>query len=442
MPGNKITNLWQPKLVRQAIKEAFLKLNPVVQVRNLVMFVVELTALAVTVFAIIDLFNGGNFKLDIQICFWLWLTVLFSNFSEALAEGRGRAQADSLRQARKDAVAFKLISDGRTEKIPATALRKGDLILVREGETVPSDGDVIEGTGLVDESAVTGESAPVVREPGGSLCGVTGGTRLISGHLKVRITVNPGQTFLDQMITMVESAKRQKTPNERALELLLIGLTVIFIVVVATLVFFARYLGVSIPPAVLLALLVCLVPTTIGGLLPAIGIAGMERMLRNNVVALSGRGVEASGNVDLVLMDKTGTITLGNRMATEFIPTEGVTREELAEAALLSSLADETPEGRSIVDLCKRTLGIRGRSISAPEGSTFIPFSAVNRMSGIDIDGREIRKGAGNSIEEYVKMKGGRFTEAVSKAVENISREGGTPLVVSEGAKTLGVFRL
>ncbi len=442
MPGKKITNVWQPALIRRAVKDAFVKLNPVIQRRNLVMFLVELTSAVVTVIAISDLFNGGNFKLDIQISIWLWLTVLFSNFSEALAEGRGRAQAESLRQARKDAIANKLRADGKTDQVPATELRKGDLILVLEGEVFPSDGDIIEGVGLVDESAVTGESAPIVREPGGSICGITGGTKLISGKVKVRITVNPGQTFLDQMIIMVESAKRQKTPNERALELLLLGLTVIFIVVVVTLVPFASYLNVSIPPAVLIALLVCLVPTTIGGLLPAIGIAGMERMLKNNVVALSGRGVEASGNVDLVLIDKTGTITLGNRMATEFIPTAGVTKEGLAEAAMLASLADDTPEGRSIVDLCKHTLGIRGRDIRAPEGSTFTPFSAVNRMSGIDIGSREIRKGAGASIEEYVQGKGGSFSEDVRSAIDNIARQGGTPLAVAEGSKTLGVIRL
>lgn len=442
MPGKKITNVWQPALIRRAVKDAFIKLNPVIQRRNLVMFLVELTSAAVTIIAISDLFTGGNFKLDIQICIWLWLTVLFSNFSEALAEGRGRAQAESLRQARKDAVAYKLKADGKTEQVAATALRKGDLILVKEGEVISSDGDIVEGVGLVDESAVTGESAPIVREPGGSICGVTGGTKLISGTVKVRITVNPGQTFLDQMIMMVESAKRQKTPNERALELLLLGLTVIFIVVVVTLVPFAHYLNVSIPAAVLLALLICLVPTTIGGLLPAIGIAGMERMLKNNVVALSGRGVEASGNVDLVLIDKTGTITLGNRMATEFIPTTGVTKEGLAEAAMLASLADDTPEGRSIVDLCKHTLNIRGRDIRAPEGSTFTPFSAVNRMSGINIGNREIRKGAGVSIEEYVQANGGSFSDDVRLAIDNISRQGGTPLAVAEGSKTLGVIRL
>ncbi len=295
---------------------------------------------------------------------------------------------------------------------------------------------------MVDESAMTGESAPVVREPGTSICGVTGGTRLVSGQIKVRITANPGETFLDQMIAMVESAKRQKTPNERALQLLLVGLSVIFIVVVVTLVPFAGYMGVTLTIPVLVALLVCLVPTTIGGLLPAIGIAGMERMLRNNVVALSGKGVEASGNVDLVLMDKTGTITLGNRMATEFIPADGVIEGELAEAAMLSSLADDTPEGRSIVDLCKQVVGIRGRDMRAPEGSVFIPFDAANRMSGINVDGREIRKGASDSIEEYVRSKAGSIPEAIRSAIDRISREGGTPLVVAEGSRVLGAIRL
>ena len=416
----KTFNLWQRDLVWQAVKDAFLKLNPPVQWRNLVMFMVELVSILTTVIAVSDIFTGGNVKFDVQISLWLWFTVLFANFSEALAEGRGRAQAESLRQARSEAMANRLLEDGSIEQIPATGLRKGDLVLVKDGEIIPSDGDIIEGVALVDESAMTGESAPVVREPGGSICGVTGGTRLISGQIKVRITVNPGETFLDQMIAMVESAKRQKTPNERALELLLIGLSVIFIVVVVTLVPFARYMGVTITIPVLVALLVCLVPTTIGGLLPAIGIAGMERMLRNNVVALSGRGVEASGNVDLVLMDKTGTITLGNRMATEFIPADGVTEEELAEAAMLSSLADDTPEGRSIVDLCKQVLGIRGRDMRAPEGSIFIPFSAATRMSGIDMDGREIRKGASDSIEEYVRSKAGSIPEGIRAAVDRI----------------------
>jgi potassium-transporting ATPase ATP-binding subunit len=438
----KTSTFWQPDLIWQATKDSFVKLNPVIQRRNVVMLVVEITAVATTVIAITDIFTGGNFKFDLQICIWLWFTVLFSNFSEALAERRGRAQAESLRQARSDAMANKLKVDGSTEKIMATSLRKGDIVVVKENEIIPSDGDILEGVALVDESAVTGESAPVVREPGGSICGVTGGTRLVSGQIKLQITVNPGETFLDQMISMVENAKRQKTPNERALQILLIGLTAIFIVVVVTLVPYANYLHVYIALPVLIALLVCLMPTTIGGLLPAIGIAGMERLLRDNVVALSGRGVEASGNVDLVLIDKTGTITLGNRMATEFIPAVGVTKEQLAEAAMLSSLADDTPEGRSIVDLCKKVLNIRGRDMKAPEGSNFIPFSAVTRMSGIDLDGRTIRKGASDSIEEYVKARGGNFPDEVRSSVDQISKQGGTPLAVVEGVKTLGAIRL
>jgi K+-transporting ATPase ATPase B chain len=438
----KTFNLWQQDLVRQAVKDAFLKLNPRIQWRNIVMLIVELVAVLTTVIAISDIFTGGNFKLDIQISLWLWFTVLFANFSEALAEGRGRAQAESLRQARSEAVANRLLQDGSIEQIPAAGLRKGDFVVIKDGEIIPSDGDIVEGIALVDESAMTGESAPVVREPSGTLCGVTGGTRLVSGQIKVRITVNPGETFLDQMIAMVESAKRQKTPNERALALLLIGLTVIFIVVVVTLVPFAGYMGMTIAVPVLVALLVCLMPTTIGGLLPAIGIAGMERMLRDNVVALSGRGVEASGNVDLVLIDKTGTITLGNRMATEFIPADGATKEELAEAAMLSSLADDTPEGRSIVDLCKQSLGIRGRDMRAPEGSVFIPFSAATRMSGINMDGREVRKGASESIEEYVRSKAGNIPKGIRDAVDGISKEGGTPLVVAEGSRVLGAIRL
>jgi K+-transporting ATPase ATPase B chain len=438
----KISNLLQSDLVWPAVKDSFLKLNPLVLWRNVVMLVVEITAVVTTVITIADIFNGGNVYLDAQISLWLWFTILFATFSEALAEGRGRAQAESLRRARSDAMANVLHDDGSVEQVSATKLHKGHIVIVKDGEIIPSDGDIIEGVALIDESAMTGESAPVVREPGGSICGVTGGTRLVSGQIKVRITVNPGETFLDQMISMVENAKRQKTPNERALELLLIGLTVIFIVVCITLIPFANFLGASITIPVLMALLVCLVPTTIGGLLPAIGIAGMERMLRNNVVALSGRGVEASGNVDLVLMDKTGTITLGNRMATEFIPAPGFTIEQLAEAAMLSSLADDTPEGRSIVDLCKQVLGIRGRDMKAPEGSVFVPFSATTRMSGIQIGTRDIRKGAAESISEYLESNRSRTPEDIKVAVDKIAREGGTPLVVIEGFKTLGAIRL
>ena len=368
--------------------------------------------------------------------------MLFSTFSEALAEGRGRAQAESLRQARSEAVASKLLKDGSIEHVSALNLRKGDIVIIKDGETIPSDGEVIEGVALVNESAITGESAPVVREPGGSQAGITGGTRVISGQIKARITADPGETFLDQMIGMVESAKRQMTPNEKALQILLVGMSVMFIVVVITLVPVASYLGVTLAVPVLVALLVCLMPTTIGGLLPAIGIAGMERLLAHNVVALSGKAVEASGNVDVVLLDKTGTITLGNRMATEFIPAEGVTKEELAVSAMLSSLADETPEGRSIVDLAKQVLGIRGKDIRPSEGSTFMAFSAETRMSGIDMEGKEIRKGANDAIEEYVKSKSGSIPASISTAVDDIAKQGGTPLLVVEGSRVLGAVRL
>ena len=438
----KTTKLLESDIVGQAVKDAFLKLDPRVQWRNLVMFVVEIGAFLTTLNALGDVLTGGNFKFDIQIGIWLWFTVLFANFSEALAEGRGKAQAESLRLARSEAMANRLLHDGSIEQIPALDLRKGDLYVVNNGEIIPGDGEITEGTALVDESAVTGESAPVVREPGSTLRGVTGGTKVISGKITVKVTVDPGETFLDQMISMVENAKRQKTPNERALEILLIGMTAIFIIVVVTLVPFANYVGVSISLVVLVSLLVCLIPTTIGGLLPAIGIAGMERLLQNNVIALSGRGVEASGNVDLVLMDKTGTITLGNRMATEFIPAPGVSIEEIARAAMLSSLADDTPEGRSIVELCKQVLGIRGRDIRPKEGSTFVPFSPISSMSGINIDGVQIRKGSAESMDNLIKSVGLSTPDEVNAAVDRIAREGGTPLVVVEGIKVLGAIRL
>lgn len=438
----KTTNLLQSDIFRQAVKDAFLKLDPRVQWRNLVMFVVEIGAFLTTLIAIGDVLTGGNFKFDIQISIWLWFTVLFANFSEALAEGRGKAQAESLRLARSEAIANRLLHDGSVELIPALDLRKGDLFVVNNGEIIPGDGEITEGTALVDESAVTGESAPVVREPGSILRGVTAGTKVISGKITVRVTADPGETFLDQMISMVENAKRQKTPNERALEILLIGMTAIFLIVVGTLVPFANFMGVAISFVVLVSLLVCLIPTTIGGLLPAIGIAGMERLLQNNVIALSGRGVEASGNVDLVLMDKTGTITLGNRMATEFIPAKGVTGEEIAKAAMLSSLADDTPEGRSIVELCKQVLGIRGRDIRPEKGTTFVPFSPMTRMSGINIGGVQIRKGSAEAIDGLVKSMGLSTPDDVKAAVDRIAREGGTPLVVVEGIKVLGAIRL
>lgn len=442
MPTKTTMNIWQSDILRRALKESILKLDPRTLYRNPVMLMVEAISILTTVIAINDLYTVGNYKLHIQIAIWLWFTVLFSTFSEALAEGRGRAQAESLRQARSEAVASKLLANGSIEHISALNLRKGDIVIVKDGETIPSDGEVIHGVALVNESAITGESAPVVREPGGSLSGITGGTRVISGEIKARITADPGETFLDQMIGMVESAKRQMTPNEKALQILLVGMSVMFIVVVITLVPVASYTGVSLAIPVLVALLVCLMPTTIGGLLPAIGIAGMERLLAHNVVALSGKAVEASGNVDVVLMDKTGTITLGNRMATEFIPSEGVTKEELAVSAMLSSLADETPEGRSIVDLAKQVLGIRGRDIRPSEGSTFIPFSAETRMSGIDMGGKEIRKGANDAIEEYVRSKSGSITASIRTAVDDIARQGGTPLLVVEGSRVLGAVRL
>jgi len=439
---NNVSNLWQSDIVLQAAKDSVPKLDPRKLWRSPVMFAVEIGAVLTTLITIRDMIAGGNFGFDLQISIWLWFTILFANFAEALAEGRGRAQAETLRLARSDAQASRLLSDGSTEQVAALLLRKGDLVLVGDGEIIPSDGEIAEGVALVDESAITGESAPVVREAGGSLCGVTGGTRILSGKVKIRITTDPGETFLDQMIGMVESARRQKTPNEQALEILLIGLTGLFIVVVASLDAFAGYMGIVVPVPVLVALLVCLMPTTIGGLLPAIGIAGMDRLLQHNVIAMSGRAVEASGDVDVVLMDKTGTITLGNRMATEFIPAVDVTNEDLAEAAMLSSLADDTPEGRSIVDLAKEKLGVRGRDIRAPEGSSFLPFSAETRMSGIDSDGRKIRKGAHDAIEEYVKCQGGSMPEGIRAAVDSIARDGGTPLVVAEGSKVLGAIRL
>ncbi len=448
MRGSTST-LWQSGLMRRALKDSLLKLNPRVQRRNVVMFMVELIAMLTTIIAIGDTFTGGDAMLDLQISLWLWFTVIFANFSEAVAEGRGQAQTRSLRQAQSEAMANRLLANGSTERVTATRLRKGDLILARDGETIPSDGEIVEGVALVDESSVTGESAPVVREPGGNLCGVTGGTIVISGQIRVHVTANPGETFLDQMIAMVENAKRQKTPNERALQILLIGLSAIFVVVVTTLVPFAGYMGVNITVPVLAALLVCLLPTTIGGLLPAIGIAGMDRLLRKNVVALGARGVEASGNVDVVLIDKTGTITLGNRMATEFIAANGVSQEELARAAMLSSLADTTPEGRSIVELSMRVLGIEEEDVTRPEDAASIPFSAVTRMSGMDMDGRQVRKGAGDAIELYMNAHAGGIPEEIRAAVDNIAREGGTPLLVAEGSgastdyrRLLGAIRL
>lgn len=406
------------------------------------MFVVEIVSAITLAVAVGDVFAGRDFVFSIHITLWLWFTIIFANFAEALAEGQGRAQADSLRKSRGEALARRLLDGGSSEMIPATALRKGDIVAISDNEPVPGDGEIIEGVALIDESAITGESAPVIRESGGDRSGITGGTRLLSGSIKARITANPGETFLDQMIGMVESAKRQKTPNEKALDILLIGLTCAFIGVVITLDFFSGYMQVDVKIVILISLLVCLMPTTIGGLLPAIGIAGMDRLLRHNFIAMSGRAVEASGDVDVVLMDKTGTITLGNRVATDFLPAEDVDPEELVKAALYSSLADDTPEGRSIVVLGKEQLGMRGSEIRPPEGSTFIPFSAETRMSGINWDSREIRKGSFEAIRDFIAQRGGAMPESISLNTTAVSREGSTPLLVVENDRVLGIIRL
>jgi K+-transporting ATPase ATPase B chain len=438
----KRLRIWQAKLVIQALKDSVYKLDPRIMIKNPVMFVVEIVSVITSWIAVRDFFTGGAFGFNGQISLWLWFTIFFANFAEALAEGQGRAQAESLRKTRTDAFGKKVLADGSIETVSALSLRKGDLVVVDDGEPIPGDGEVIEGVALVDESAITGESAPVIREAGGDRSGVTGGTRVLSGTIKVRITANPGETFFDQMISMVESAKRQKTPNEKALNILLIGLTVIFLVVVVTLNFFAGYMMVNVTIPILVALLVCLMPTTIGGLLPAIGIAGMDRLLQHNFIAMSGRAVEAAGDVDVVLMDKTGTITLGNRMATEFIPAGKIKKKDFVNASLLASLADNTPEGRSIVVLAKEELGVRGRDIRAPEGASFSPFSAETRMSGIDWNTQHIRKGAYDAITGFITDQGKAMPEEVRKIVDMVSREGCTPLVVANEKKVLGVIRL
>jgi len=435
--------LWNSDVAASALKASLRKLNPRLLVRNVVMFIVAVGACVTTVISITDLATGGPFLFDFQITLWLWFTVLFSNFAEALAEGRGKAQAEALRRTRSETLAQKLLPDGRVEEVPSLLLRKEDVICIQTGDVIPGDGEIVKGVALMDESAVTGESAPVIRESGGDRSAVTGGTRLLSGEIRVRITADPGDTFLDHMINMVEGARRQKTPNEIALEILLIGLTVLFLFVVFSLPAFCRYIQVSISLPILTSLLVCLMPTTIGGLLPAIGIAGMDRLLQKNVIALSGRAVEASGDVNVVLLDKTGTITLGSRRATSFIPAEkGVSEEELAEGSLLASLADETPEGRSIVVLAKQRLGVRGRDIPVPPEAVFVPFSAETRMSGINIGNREIRKGAADAIAEFVRSRGGALSERMSAVADNVALEGETPLLLADGARILGVIRL
>ncbi|MGE5854728.1 MAG: potassium-transporting ATPase subunit KdpB [Deltaproteobacteria bacterium] len=442
----KDRSLFDPEIMWPAIWESFRKLAPRHVIKNPVMFVVEIGSVLTTLIWLRDMIAPapGSQPLwwTFNVSFWLWFTVVFANFSEAVAEGRGKAQAATLRKMRQETNARRLRNGKGEEIVRASALRKGDTVVVEAGEIIPGDGDVIQGIASVDESAITGESAPVIRESGGDRSAVTGGTKVLSDRIVVRITASPGESFLDRMIALVEGATRQKTPNEIALNILLAGLTLVFLFACVTLVPMALYSGMStVSVTVIVALLVCLIPTTIGGLLSAIGIAGIDRLLRKNVLAMSGRAVEAAGDVDTLLLDKTGTITLGNRMATEFIPVDGISAESLADAAQLSSLADETPEGRSIVVLAKEKYGLRGREVTEI-GAHFIPFSAETRMSGCDLDGRRIRKGAADAIAAHVSELGGAVSSQIEGITHGISDSGGTPLVVSDGNKILGVIHL
>ncbi len=443
MSDRKATSLWDRNIVRVALGDSLRKLDPRVQIRNPVMFVVEVTALAVTIILVRDFFGARSSPagFEFQIAIWLWFTVLFANFAEAMAEGRGKAQADNLRKTRTETKAKLVTASDEIQIVPATALRRGNIVRVEASEVIPGDGEVIEGIAAVNEASITGESAPVIRESGGDRSAVTGGTTVISDWIKVRITANPGETFLDRMIALVEGAERQRTPNEIALSILLAGLTLVFMLVCVSLQPFALYGGTILSLPVLVALLVCLIPTTIGGLLSAIGIAGMDRLVQHNVLAMSGRAVEAAGDVDTLLLDKTGTITLGNRMATEFIPMLEVAVERLADAAQLASLADETAEGRSITALAKRDFNLRGREFADKEAQ-FIPFSATTRMSGVDLNGRRIRKGATEQVVKFVKDNGGTPPAELAEIVERIARSGGTPLVVAENSSVLGVIHL
>jgi K+-transporting ATPase ATPase B chain len=458
-PAEDMTSLLPKKLARarplfdaeiagRALKESFIKLNPVTLAKNPVIFVVEVGAALTSIFLLRDLFTGaGGMLFSIQISLWLWFTVLFANFAEAMAEARGKAQADTLRKTKSDTIAKRLNARGDHDDVPASKLRSGDVVICETGDIIPGDGEVIEGIATVDESVITGESAPVIRESGGDRNAVTGGTRVLSDLVKIKITSNPGETFLDRMIALVEGAERQKTPNEIALNILIAGLTLIFLLAVITLQPFAAYsvasAGAGTVPsvAVLVALLVCLIPTTIGGLLSAIGIAGMDRVMQHNVLAMSGKAVEASGDVNTLLLDKTGTITLGNRQAVEFLAVRGVPESELADAAQLSSLADETPEGRSIVVLAKEKYGLRGRELALHEAH-FIPFSAYTRMSGVDLDGQHLRKGATEAIAKYVVEQSGVVPPELIEMADRISRTGGTPLAVADGKRVLGVIHL
>src|SRR5438876_8439987 len=441
-------SLADTRILTRAVTDSFRKLAPRTMVKNPVMFVVEVGAVLTTVQLVWNAFrHAGQISFGLQITLWLWFTVLFANFAEAMAEGRGKAQADTLRKARAETQAHLLTCDNKLETVPSSKLRSGDIVVVRAGDFIPGDGEVTKGVASVDESAITVESAPVIRESGGDRSAVTGGTRVLSDEIKVRITSNPGETFLDRMIKLVEGASRQKTPNEIALNILLAGLTIIFLLAVVTLqpfaVFSVGQAGSGTVPtvAVLVSLLVCLIPTTIGGLLSAIGIAGMDRVMQHNVLAMSGKAVEAAGDVNSLLLDKTGTITLGNRQAVEFLPVNGVSGEELADAAQLSSLADETPEGRSVVVLAKEKYGLRGRHI--PEGeASFIPFSAYTRMSGADFQGRKLRKGATDAVCRFVGENGGKMAAEIQEMSDQIARHGGTPLAVADGNRLLGIIHL
>jgi K+-transporting ATPase ATPase B chain len=442
MANTSKRSLWDVQIIRRALVDAFSKLNPRAMMKNPVMFVVEIGSVITSLYLFKDLFtHHGTFRFDLQITLWLWFTVLFANFAEAMAEGRGKAQADALRKAKSETTAVRLKENGQTEEVASSLLRTGDIVFVIAGCMIPGDGEVIEGVASVDESAITGESAPVIREAGGDRSAVTGGTRVLSDHIKVEISSNPGETFLDRMIALVEGAERQKTPNEIALNILLAGLTIIFLLAVVTLQPIAIYSTAPQSVFVLISLLVCLIPTTIGGLLSAIGIAGMDRLVQHNVLAMSGRAVEAAGDVNTLLLDKTGTITLGNRRASEFIPAPGITKEQLADAAQLSSLPDETPEGRSIVVLAKEAYGLRGRELGELQAE-FVPFSATTRMSGVNLENRIIRKGSTDAIAAFLKEKGGELPAAVRETVEVVARSGGTPLVVAENDRALGVIHL
>jgi K+-transporting ATPase ATPase B chain len=445
-PQAQAVSLFDRGILKEAAKESLRKLSPSKVIRNPVMFVVEIGSILTTLVALRDALapasRSAPLWFTISISLWLWFTVIFANLAEAVAEGRGKAQAASLRKMRTQTSARKLKTpSGPEETVSADSLRAGDLVVIDAGELVPGDGEVIEGVASVDESAITGESAPVIRESGGDRSAVTGGTRVLSDRIVARITSDPGHTFLDRMIALVEGASRQKTPNEIALHILLVGMTIVFLFACVTLVPLAAYSGIKLSATVIVALLVCLIPTTIGGLLSAIGIAGMDRLIRKNVIAMSGRAIEAAGDVDTLLLDKTGTITLGNRMATEFVPVAGISLDTLADAAQLASLADETPEGRSIVVLAKEKFNLRGRDVEKL-GAQFVKFSALTRMSGCDLDGRKIRKGAIEAIKSWVESQGGTVPAELMETAQKIADQGATPLAVADGTKALGVVRL